>query len=146
MENKSYDISYAKHIALYVFISFLLLIFPGFLRGISPKLDFAVSHFAYFGVVYWLIKRYPSISKTIVITFTTTVIITYLLLCAIAGRLLTESAPNFISIALGCINSYIFYHIPTKRSRIIFLIFTAGICVWYIVWGSDIWRSLYFMA
>ena len=143
MENKRYEISYVQHITLYIFLSFLLLVFPGFLRGVSPKLDFAVSHFAYFGVVYWLIKRYPSHSKTIVITFTSTVIITYVLLCAIAGRLLTESAPNFISIALGCINSYIFYHISTKRGRIILLIFTASICVWYIVWGSDAWHSLY---
>jgi hypothetical protein len=146
MENKSYGLSYVKHIALYISLSFLLLVFPGFLRSISPKLDFAVSHFAYFGVVYWLIKRYPSLSKTIVITFTSTVIITYVLLCSIAGRLLTESAPNFISIASGCINSYVFYHISTNRSRIIFLLFTASICVWYIVWGSDIWRSLYLIS
>lgn len=140
--NKKQSVSQRlKLVAISILLAFLLMICPGFLRGISFKLDFVVSHAAYFAVVNWLVRKHPQYRIAIITAWVCTIGGIYLLLGMVAGRLPLESLPNFASTIWGCINAYLFYGFTTRRSRAVLVLCTASVCAWYVAFGGDLWHS-----
>jgi thiol-disulfide isomerase/thioredoxin len=123
-----------------ILLSFLMLLCPGFLRAFAMDLDFVVSHFAYFFVVYFLIRKYPDQKTKIAISFISTVVLICGLICYSIGKFTIHGLPNFASIVIGCINGYLFFVITDKK-RFIILMISMVLCLYYYFIGIGQWLN-----
>lgn len=130
-----------KIILLSIPVAFVLLIVPGFLRGIALHIDFGVSHAAYFLSVFLIVRKNPIHKTAVVLSFTLTIVGAFSLICLSANKLPLLALPNFSFMVVGCVFGYIFYIAKQRWQKMLLLSVSAIASAFYFFAGIHYWLN-----
>lgn len=116
-------------------LSFVLLLFPGVIRAYSFRLDFVISHLAYFLTVFLFVKNKPQHKYKILLSFIAVIFIVILSLWISSGKLPYVGLPNMGSIVIACFAGFFYYIYNGRLRRMLILFSSLSLCLFYFFFG-----------